>query len=171
MTKENSQAESRTAARSRNGSYVKARSDSPRARAENGGRSSFDSTGVRRAAIGLLMAMHKSGRHGTIPEALIALEVVDAYLDGRPHTMRSLSAKLGIPYTSVSRIVYSLTSEAQPGGLLRLASDTRDRRRKRIELDPEVMKRIAPQTRALEKAMIDYYGPSVLKLKRKTAAA
>src|SRR5690606_13733813 len=141
VTKDNS-AESRTAARSRIGSYVKARSESPKARAENGARSSFDSTGVRRAAIGLLTAMHKSGRHGTIPEALIALEVVDAYLDGRPHTMRSLSTKLGIPYTSVSRIVYSLTSDAQPGGLLRLASDTHDRRRKRIELDPDVFKRM-----------------------------
>src|SRR5690606_15045469 len=132
VTKENSRAASRTAARSRAESYTKGRSDSAKARAE-GGRLRFDSTGVRRAATGLMLSLHKNG-HGTIPEALIALEVVDAHLDGRPHTMRSLSAKLGIPYTSVSRIVYSLTSEARPGGLLRLASDTRDRRRKRIEL-------------------------------------
>jgi hypothetical protein len=170
VAKDKSQAESRTAARSRVGSYVKARAETPKARAESGAESSFDSTGVRRAAIGLLTAMHKSGRHGTIPEALIALEVVDSYLEGRPHTMRSLSKKLGIPYTSVSRIVYSLTSAAQPGGLLRLAADTRDRRRKRIELDPEVFKRTAPQTRALEKAMVDYYGASVFKLKRTAAA-
>lgn len=169
MTKDKSQAESRTAARSRNSRIVKADSVLPK-RAENGARLSFDSTGVRRAAIGLLTAMHKSGRHGTIPEALIALEVIDSHLDGRPHTMRSLSTKLGIPYTSVSRIVYSLTSEAQPGGLLRLASDTQDRRRKRIELDPDVFKRMAPQTRALEKAMVDYYGASVLKLKKAAAA-
>ena len=170
MTKDNSQVESRTAARGRVDGYGKARSDSIKPRTDSSVRMRFDSTGVRRAAIGLLTAMHKSGRHGTLPEALIALEVIDSYLDGRPHTMRSLSTKLGIPYTSVSRIVYSLTSEAQPGGLLRLAADTRDRRRKRIELDPEVFKRMAPQTRALEKAMVDYYGASVLKLKRKAAA-
>jgi hypothetical protein len=66
----------------------------------------------------------------------------------------------------VSRIVYSLTSEAQPGGVLRLVPDTKDRRRKHIELDFEAFKRSASQVRALEKAMIDYYGSSVYKLKR-----
>jgi hypothetical protein len=167
VTKDNSPAELRAGARGRVDGYGKTRSDPLKARADNGAKLRFDSTGVRKAAIGLLAAMYKSGRHGTIPEALIALEVVDSYTEGRPHTMRSLSTKLGIPYTSVSRIVYSLTSEAQPNGLLRLASDTRDRRRKRIELDPEVFKRIAPQTRALERAMADYYGASVLKLKKK----
>ena len=102
----------------------------------------------------------------TMAEVLIALEVIDSNLEGRPHSMKSLSSKLGIPYTSVSRIVYSLTSEAQPGGVLRLVPDTKDRRRKHIELDFEAFKRSAPQVRAVEKAMIDYYGSSVYKLKR-----
>lgn len=126
----------------------------------------FDSNGARKAAIALLTAMYKTGRHGTIAEVLIALEVIDSNLDGRPHSMKSLSNKLGIPYTSVSRIVYSLTSEAQPGGILKLVPDTKDRRRKHIEIDQDAFKRSAPQMRALEKAMIDYYGSSVYKLKK-----
>ena len=70
----------------------------------------FDSNGVRKAAIALLTVVHKSGRHGTLAEVLVALEVIDAAIDGRPHSMKSLSQKLGIPYTSVSRIVFSLTT-------------------------------------------------------------
>jgi DNA-binding MarR family transcriptional regulator len=126
----------------------------------------FDSNGARKAAIAMLTAIYKTGRHGTLAEVLIALEVIDSNLDGRPHSMKSLSSKLGIPYTSVSRIVYSLTSEAQPGGVLKLVADSKDRRRKHIELDLEAFKRSGGQTRALEKAMLDYYGSSVYKLKR-----
>ncbi|HLF11317.1 MAG TPA: MarR family winged helix-turn-helix transcriptional regulator [Gammaproteobacteria bacterium] len=126
----------------------------------------FDSNGARKAAIALLTAIYKTGRHGTIAEVLIALEVIDSNMDGRPHSMKSLSSKLGIPYTSVSRIVYSLTSEAQPGGILKLVPDNKDRRRKHIELDAEAFKRSAPPIRALEKAMLDYYGGSVYKLKK-----
>jgi DNA-binding MarR family transcriptional regulator len=129
-------------------------------------RERFDSNGVRKAAIAFLSALYKTGRHTTIAEVLIALEVIDSNLDGRPHSMKSLSTKLGIPYTSVSRIVYSLTSEAQPGGVLKLVPDGKDRRRKHIELDPDALRRSGSQTRALEKAMLDYYGGSVYKLKR-----
>jgi len=125
----------------------------------------FDSNGARKAAIAFLSAIYKAGRHTTLAEVLIALEVIDSNLDGRPHSMRSLSSKLGIPYTSVSRIVYSLTSEAQPGGVLRLVPDQKDRRRKHIELEPDAIKRSGTHVRALERAMLDYYGSSVYRLK------
>ena len=82
-------------------------------RASSSPKERFDSNGARKAAIAFLTAIYKTGRHGTIAEVLIALEVIDSNLDGRPHSMKSLSSKLGIPYTSVSRIVYSLTSEGQ----------------------------------------------------------
>ena len=117
-------------------------------------------------AIALLTAIYKTGRHGTMAEVLIALEVIDSNLEGKPHSMKSLSSKLGIPYTSVSRIVYSLTAEAQPGGVLKLVPDSKDRRRKHIELDTDALKRMSSHVRALEKAMIDYYGASVYKLKK-----
>lgn len=126
----------------------------------------FDSNGARKAAIALLTAIYKSGRHGTMAEVLIALEVIDSNLDGRPHSMKSLSSKLGIPYTSVSRIVYSLTAEASPGGVLKLVPDGKDRRRKQIELDADALKRTSSHVRALEKAMLDYYGSSIYKLKK-----
>mgnify|MGYP003422723117 CR=1 FL=1 len=67
--------------------------------------------------------------------------------------MKSLSSKLGIPYTSVSRIVYLLTSEASPGGVLKLVPDSKDRRRKNIELDAEAgaHRRVAGAAEALDR--------------------
>jgi hypothetical protein len=128
----------------------------------------FDSNGVRKAVIALLTQLHKSGRHGTLAEVLVALEVIDATLDGDPHSMKTLSDKLGIPYTSVSRIVYSLTSEAAPGGILKLVPDTKDRRRKHIEIDLDTFKKQgSANIRAMEQAMLEYYGSSVHKLKKK----
>ena len=56
--------------------------------------------------------------------------------------------------------------DGKPGGVLKLVPDSKDRRRKHIELDLEAFKRSGSQIRALEKAMIDYYGSSVYKLKR-----
>jgi hypothetical protein len=126
----------------------------------------FDSNGVRKALIALLLAIHKQGRHHTVADVLVAYEVIDSHLEGRPHSMKSLAEKLEIPYTSVSRIIYSLTSEAAPGGILRLVPDTRDRRRKHIEVDIDAFRTGGTQLRALEKAMIDYYGSSVQGLKK-----
>lgn len=130
----------------------------------------FDSHGVRKAVIAFLLEVHKEGRMSTLAEVLVALEAVDSHLEGSPHSLKSLSEKLEIPYTSVSRIVFSLTSEAEPGGLLRLVPDKADRRRKHIEIDVETFKRSGPQLRALEQAMIEYYGNSVTKLKKARSA-
>jgi hypothetical protein len=69
----------------------------------------------------------------------------------------------------VSRIVFSLTSESEPGGILKLVPDTKDRRRKHIEVDLDTFRKSGGYIRALEKAMIDYYGNSVEKLKKKKA--
>jgi hypothetical protein len=44
--------------------------------------------------------------------------------------------------------------------------DSKDRRRKNIELDAEAFKRTSSHVRALEKVMLDYYGSSVYKLKK-----
>lgn len=126
----------------------------------------FDSHGVRKAVIALLLEMHREGRMSTLAEVLVALEAVDSHLAGRPHSLKSLSEKLEIPYTSVSRIVFSLTSDAEPGGILRLVPDKEDRRRKHIEIDVDTYKRGGPRLRALEQAMLDYYGNSVTKLRK-----
>ena len=93
------------------------------------------------------------------------MEVMNAHLEGQQHTLRSLSNELGISYSSVCRIVYAFTSEARPGGVLKLLTDSTDRRRKVIEVDQAALKK---NTRTLEKAMLSYYGQSVYKLKRKS---
>jgi DNA-binding MarR family transcriptional regulator len=129
-------------------------------------RARFDSNGVRKAFITLLAAIHKRGRHHTVADVLVAYEVIDAQLDGRPHTLKSLAEKLDIPYTSVSRIVYSLTSASSPGGVLKLVPDTRDRRRKNIEIDVEALRAGGAQLRAMEKTLLEYYGSSLFKLKK-----
>jgi len=49
---------------------------------------------------------------------------------------------------------------------LKLVPDTKDRRRKHIEVDFDVFKQSSPHLRAMEKAMVDYYGNSVFKLKK-----
>lgn len=126
----------------------------------------FDSHGVRKAVIAFLLEVHREGRMSTLAEVLVALEAVDSHLAGEPHSLKSLSEKLEIPYTSVSRIVFSLTSDAEPGGILRLVPDKEDRRRKHIEIDVDTFKQNGPQLRALEQAMTDYYGTSVNRLKK-----
>lgn len=130
----------------------------------------FDSHGVRKALIALLLEIHREGRMSTLAEVLVALEAMDSHLAGVPHSLKSLAEKLEIPYTSVSRIVFSLTSEAEPGGILRLVPDKVDRRRKHIEIDLETFKRSGSQLRAFEQAMIDYYGNSVTRLKKARAS-
>ena len=49
-------------------------------RASSSPKERFDSNGARKAAIALLTAIYKTGRHGTIAEVLIALEVIDSNL-------------------------------------------------------------------------------------------
>lgn len=118
----------------------------------------YESPGVRKAVIALLLDLHNKGRHGTIAEVLVALEVIDSHLDGRPHSMKSLAEKLNIPYTSVSRIVYSLSSDASPGGILKLVPDTKDRRRKHIDVNFDVLRNSGTYGSILDKMVPDYYG-------------
>ena len=117
----------------------------------------YESAGVRKAVIALLLDLHNKGRHGTIAEVLVALEVIDSHLEGRPHSMKSLAEKLNIPYTSVSRIVYSLSSDASPSGILKLVPDTKDRRRKHIDVNFDVLKNSGTYGSILDKMLPDYY--------------
>jgi DNA-binding MarR family transcriptional regulator len=133
----------------------------------------FDINGVRKATIGTLSSAYTSGRFRTLADILIAMEVIDADLEGRPHSMRSLSEKLNIPYTSVSRIVFGLTSDGGEGpGILTLSSHDDDRRRKVIGVDPAAFRLFGKgPDQAAEQAMTEYYGQTVKKLKAKRASA
>ena len=132
----------------------------------------FDINGVRKATIAMLSSAYRSGRFRTLADILIAMEVIDADLDGQPHSMRSLSESLDIPYTSVSRIVFGLTAEGGEGpGILTLNSHDEDRRRKVIGVDPAAYKLFGKGPhQAAEKAMGDYYGQSVKSLKAKNGS-
>ena len=117
----------------------------------------FDPAGVRKATIVTLEHAYKSGRFRTLADILIALEVMDADLNGTPHSMRSLSEKLEIPYTSVSRIVFGLTAEGgQQPGILTLSPHPEDRRRKVIGVDPAARKFFGGPSRAAAKAVSRY---------------
>ena len=132
----------------------------------------FDINGVRKATIATLASAYNSGRFNSIPEILIAMEVIDADLGGQPHSMRSLSEKLGIAYSAVSRIVFSLTAEGGEGpGILTLRSHDKDRRRKVIGVDPEAFEFFGKgPDQAAERALIDYYGETVKQLKAKDSS-
>ena len=133
----------------------------------------FDINGVRKATIGTLASAYNSGRFRTVADILIAMEVIDADLEGHPHSMRSLSEKLNIPYTSVSRIVFGLTAEGGEGpGILTLSSHDEDRRRKVIGVDPSAFKLFGKgPDQAAEQAMTEYYGQTVKKLKAKSGSS
>jgi DNA-binding MarR family transcriptional regulator len=132
----------------------------------------FDITGVRKATIATLASAYQSGRFRTLADILIAMEVIDADLEGQPHSMRSLSEKLDIPYTSVSRIVFGLTAEGGEGvGILTLNAHSEDRRRKVIGVDPAAYKLFGKgPDHAAERAMVDYYGQSAKSLKAKNGS-
>jgi len=127
----------------------------------------FDINGVRKATIATLTSAYGSGRFRTLADILIAMEVIDAELDGNPHSMRTLSEKLNIPYTSVSRIVFGLTAEGGEGpGILTLKSHDEDRRRKIIGVDPAAYRLFGKgPDQAAERAMTQYYGRTVKSLK------
>ena len=132
----------------------------------------FDINGIRKATIAMLSSAYRSGRFRTLADILIAMEVMDADLDGQPHSMRSLSETLDIPYTSVSRIVFGLTAEGGEGpGILTLNSHPEDRRRKVIGVDPAAYKLFGKGPhQAAEKAMTEYYGQTVKSLKAKNGS-
>jgi DNA-binding MarR family transcriptional regulator len=124
----------------------------------------FDGEGVRRAMLAALEAIYENFPHITLAQYLVALEVLVAESDGQPHTLVSLVKKLNMPFSTASRVVWSLTSEGGKVGIIRYERHPTDRRMKYLVIDPEGMSNTVP--RALNRAMIDYYGDSVHKLKR-----
>ena len=129
----------------------------------------FDFNGVRKAIIAALESLHKSGRFNTIADILIAMEVIDAKLDGQSHSMRSLADKFGFSYSSISRIVFGLTADGGEGpGILTLRSHGKDRRRKVIDVDPVAFEFFGKgPDQAAKFVMTQYYGQAVERLNSK----
>jgi DNA-binding MarR family transcriptional regulator len=124
----------------------------------------FDGEGVRRALLAALACVYENSPHVTLPQFLVALEVLVAERDGQPHTLVSLVKKLNMPFSTASRVVWSLTKEGGDLGIVRYEQHPTDRRKKYLVMDPDNLNRDMP--RAITQAMIDYYGDSVKKLQR-----
>lgn len=124
----------------------------------------FDGEGVRRALLAALETVYENFPHITLPQFLVSLEVLVAENDGNPHTLVSLVKKLNMPFSTASRVVWSLTKEGGDVGVIKYERHPTDRRKKYLVIDPNGLDRAVP--RALAKAMVAYYGDSVQKLKR-----
>src|SRR5690606_8725411 len=124
----------------------------------------FDAEGVRRAMLAALECIYENFPHITLAQYLVALEILVAEMDGKPHTLVSLVKKLNMPFSTASRVVWSLTAEGGNVGIVKYEPHPTDQRMKYLVIDPEGLTSDVP--RALNRAMIDYYGDSVHKLKR-----
>lgn len=126
----------------------------------------FDDEGVRLALLAALEAVYECFPHITLPQYLIALEVRKAQRDGSPHTLASIVKKLRMPFSTASRVVWSLTEEGGDIGIIRYLSHPTDRRKKLLTIN----ERNEPNEvqRAINRAMSDYYGDSVKGLRAST---
>jgi hypothetical protein len=98
---------------------------------------------------------------------LVGLEILIAERNGDPHTLVSLVRKLGMPFSTASRVVWSLTRDGGDLGIIKYERHPNDRRKKYLIMDPDNIQRDMP--RAITRAMVDYYGESVKKLQRASA--
>jgi hypothetical protein len=127
----------------------------------------FDDEGVRMAILAALECMYECFPHITLPQYLIALEVRKAERDGAPHTLASLVKKLKMPFSTASRVVWSLTEEGGNIGVIRYQSHPTDRRKKQLVINAKNLPAEVPQ--AVTRAMLDYYGDTVRQLRRASA--
>jgi hypothetical protein len=124
----------------------------------------FDDEGVRLAILAALECMYECFPHITLPQYLIALEVRKAERDGTPHTLASLVKKLKMPFSTASRVVWSLTEEGGSIGVIRYQSHPTDRRKKQLVINQKNLPAEVPQ--AVTRAMLEYYGETARQLRR-----
>jgi DNA-binding MarR family transcriptional regulator len=124
----------------------------------------FDGEGIQRALLAALEAIYQSTPHLTLPQFLVALEIMVAERDGEPHTLVSLVKKLDMPFSTASRVVWSLTDGGGEVGVVKYVAHPTDRRKKLLAIEPNGFERTFPK--AMQQAMCEYYGESVKRLKR-----
>ncbi len=123
----------------------------------------FDDEGVRLAMLAALEAVYELFPHITLPQYLISLEVRKAERDGSPHTLASIVKKLKMPFSTASRVVWSLTEEGGDIGIIRYLNHPTDRRKKLLVINER--KELNEIPRAISRAMLDYYGDAVRQLR------
>ena len=123
----------------------------------------FDDEGVRLAVLAALEAVYECFPHITLPQYLITLEVRKAERDGNPHTLASIVKKLKMPFSTASRVVWSLTEEGGDIGIIKYLNHPTDRRKKLLVINERNEPNEIP--RAITRAMLDYYGDAVKQLR------
>lgn len=120
-----------------------------------------DMRGVRDALIACLKCIHGEYSNWTLTQVLVVLEVLVAEDQGRAHTVFSVAAQLGVPQSTMSRVVWTLSDK---GGddIISYQEHPTDRRKKVLIINPEI-KRLF-KGHALKGAMLEYYGTSVYRL-------
>lgn len=99
---------------------------------------------VREALLAALTALHDSFPTLTLAQYLIALEVMVAESRGEPHTLTTLKMKLGMPHSTASRLVWTLTAEGGELGAIRYEPHPNDRRIKYLRIERGAQRRIVP---------------------------
>ena len=116
------------------------------------------------AILAALECVYECFPHITLPQYLIALEVRKAERDGEPHTLASLVKKLKMPFSTASRVVWSLTEEGGNIGVISYKSHPTDRRKKQLVTNHKNLPNQVPV--AVTQAMLNYYGDTVRQLRR-----
>jgi DNA-binding MarR family transcriptional regulator len=124
----------------------------------------FDDEGLRLAMLAALECVYECFPHITLPQYLIALEVRKAENEGGPHTLASLVKKLKMPFSTASRVVWSLTEEGGEIGVIKYQSHPTDRRKKHLVVNNRNVPNAIPE--AMNRAMLEYYGDTVKQLRR-----
>jgi DNA-binding MarR family transcriptional regulator len=132
-------------------------------RLETSAADAFDDEGVRLAILAALEAVYECFPHITLPQYLITLEVRKAERDGNPHTLASIVKKLKMPFSTASRVVWSLTEEGGDIGIIKYLNHPTDRRKKLLVINERNEPNEIP--RAITRAMLDYYGEAVKQLR------
>ena len=117
--------------------------------------------------LAVLEDVYQTVPHFTLPQFLVTLEIMMAERDGDPHTLVSLVKKLDMPFSTASRVVWSLTDEGGEVGIVKYLPHPTDRRKKLLGIAAGGFEKNLPK--AMAKAMVEYYGDSVRRLKRAAA--
>jgi len=123
----------------------------------------FDDEGVRLAILAAVQCVYERFPDVTLQQYLIVLEVYKRAREGSPHTLASLVKKLKIPFSTLSRIVWSLTAEGGDVGVIRYESHPTDRRKKLLVMHRQNLP--SEVSRAATRALVEYYGDSLRNLK------
>lgn len=124
----------------------------------------FDGEGIQRAFLAALECIYQSTPHLTLPQFLITLEVMTAERDSHPHTLVTLVRKLDMPFSTASRVAWSLTVDGGDIGVIKYVPHPKDRRKKLLTINSGAFDKAFPK--AIHQAMVDYYGDTVLALRR-----